>query len=188
MVRNIHVVILAPVLLPFLALLLIAGRNNYIFADVNRWAEVYDDRELTGIMSYMSAFCRFMTFFPEFRSIFYFRVRAARFFSFLLRPMPTLFIHTKDIGPGLFIQHGFATIITANRIGKNCWINQQVTIGFSNKPDAPVIGDNVTISAGAIVIGAVVIGDGARIGAGSVVTKDVEPNAVVVGVPARAIR
>ena len=51
-----------------------------------------------------------------------------------------------------------------------------------------VIGDNVTISAGAIVIGAVVIGDGARIGAGSVVTKDVEPNAVVVGVPARAIR
>ena len=187
-VRNIHVAVLTPVLLPFLVLFLVCSRKNRIFADVNRWAQVYDDRELMGVLSYISAFCRFMTFHPEFRSVFYFRVRAARYFSFLLRPMPTLFIHTRDIGPGLFIQHGFATIITAKRIGANCWINQQVTIGYANKPDAPVIGDNVTISAGAIVIGAVTIGDGAKVGAGSVVTKDVEPNTVVAGVPARPLR
>lgn len=178
----------APLLLPFAMLFLMAGRGNHIFADVSRWAGVYHDRVLAGTAAHLWAFCRFMTFHPEFRSVFYFRVRSARPLSFLLKPMPTLFIHTKDIGPGLFIQHGFATIITAKKIGSNCWINQQVTIGFNNKPDAPTIGDNVTISAGAIVIGDVVIGDNARVGAGSVVTKDVEPNTVVAGVPARRLR
>ena len=186
--RNIHAVILAPVLLPFVVLFLIVSRKNYIFADLNRWTQVYENRELEGTLSNILAFYRFMAFFPEFRSVFYFRVRAARALSFLLRPMPTLFIHTKDIGPGLFIQHGFATIITADRIGRNCWINQQVTIGYSGKPGAPVIGDNVIINAGAIVIGGISIGDGAQIGAGSVVTKDVMQDTVVVGVPARAIR
>jgi serine O-acetyltransferase len=187
-VRNIHAVILAPVLLPFMVVFLIISRKNYIFADLNRWVQVYENRDLESTLSYLIAFYRFMAFFPEFRSVFYFRVRAARVFSFLLRPMPTLFIHTSNIGPGLFIQHGFSTIITADRIGKNCWINQQVTIGFSGKPGAPVIGDNVIINAGAIVIGGITIGDGAQVGAGSVVTKDVAPNAVVAGVPARPTR
>jgi serine O-acetyltransferase len=54
--------------------------------------------------------------------------------------MNTLFIYTKDIGPGLYIQHGFATIISAKSIGKDCWINQQVTIGYSNATDCPVVG------------------------------------------------
>ena len=41
--------------------------------------------------------------------------------------MSTLYINTSDIGPRLYIQHGFSTIISAKKIGSNCWINQQVT-------------------------------------------------------------
>jgi phosphonate metabolism protein (transferase hexapeptide repeat family) len=50
------------------------------------------------------------------------------------------------------------------------------------------IGNDVWIGHSASIMAGVTIGDGAAVGAGSVVTKDVEPYAVVAGVPARTIR
>lgn len=50
------------------------------------------------------------------------------------------------------------------------------------------IGNDVWLGAGAAVLGGVTVGDGAIIGAGAVVTRDVEPYAIVGGVPARLIR
>ncbi|MEN6373145.1 MAG: hypothetical protein ABFD75_00010 [Smithella sp.] len=88
----------------------------------------------------------------------------------------------------MFIQHGFSTIISAEKIGRNCWINQQVTIGFSNDTESPLIGDNVTIYAGAKVIGKVRIGNNSIVGANAVVVKDVPANSTVVGIPACIVR
>ncbi len=51
-----------------------------------------------------------------------------------------------------------------------------------------VIGNDVWIGSHALIMGGVSIGDGAVVAAGSVVTKDVEPYAIVGGVPARLIR
>ena len=50
------------------------------------------------------------------------------------------------------------------------------------------IGRDVWIGANAVILGGVTIGDGAVVAAGAVVTKDVEPGAVVAGVPARLLR
>ncbi len=50
------------------------------------------------------------------------------------------------------------------------------------------IGNDVWIGTKAVVLRGVTIGDGAVIGAGAVVTRDVEPYAVVVGIPARKIK
>ena len=50
------------------------------------------------------------------------------------------------------------------------------------------IGDGVHVGAGATVIQGVEIGDGAVVGAGAVVVGDVQPSAVVAGVPARVLR
>lgn len=102
--------------------------------------------------------------------------------------MTTLFILTPDIGEGLFIQHGFSTIIAAESIGKNCWINQQVTIGFNNKNERPTLLDNVTVYAGAKIIGGVEVGENSIVGANAVVVKNVPQNCTVVGIPASIIK
>ncbi|WP_278247771.1 acyltransferase [Intrasporangium flavum] len=51
-----------------------------------------------------------------------------------------------------------------------------------------VVGDDVFIGAGSLVLAGVTIGDGAAVGAGSVVVRDVPPGAVVVGAPAKIVR
>ncbi len=51
-----------------------------------------------------------------------------------------------------------------------------------------VIGENVFIGSDSMLVAPLTIGDNARTGAGAVVTKDIPPNALAVGVPARVIR
>lgn len=51
-----------------------------------------------------------------------------------------------------------------------------------------VIGDNVWLGGGAIIMPGVTIGENSVIGAGAVVTKDIPANVVAVGNPARVIR
>ena len=50
------------------------------------------------------------------------------------------------------------------------------------------VGDNAWLGGGAIVLAGVTIGEDAVIGAGAVVTRDIPPNVVAVGNPARVIR
>ena len=52
----------------------------------------------------------------------------------------------------------------------------------------PIIGDNVFVGVGAVVVGKIKIGNNVQIGANAVVTKDVPDNAIVVGNPAYIIR
>lgn len=134
---------------------------------------------------------------PAYRNLFYYRITREKrvlsrmlveFAKWLYRPMDTLFIYTPNIGPGLFIQHGFSTIISAKSIGQDCWINQQVTIGYSNATDTPTIGDGVRITAGAQVFGDITIGANSIIGANAVVFKNVPPNCTVVGVPGYIVK
>jgi serine O-acetyltransferase len=96
-----------------------------------------------------------------------------------------------DIGPGLFINH-FGCIFLGGeaKIGKNCNLHQEVTIGYAGrggKRGLPVIGDNVFIGPGVKIIGRIKIGNNVAIGANAVVTKDLPDNAVAVGIPARVI-
>ncbi|ADI14984.1 serine O-acetyltransferase [Truepera radiovictrix] len=96
-----------------------------------------------------------------------------------------------DIGPGLFIGHVGGIVVNGRtKIGKNCNLSQNVTIGQTNrgaKQGCPVIGDNVYIGPGAVIVGRVRVGNNVAIGANCVVTKDVPDNAVVVGIPGRVI-
>jgi serine O-acetyltransferase len=94
-----------------------------------------------------------------------------------------------SIGGGLLIPHPNGIVIHPEaRIGANCLMFQQVTLGKGGRiPGAPVIGDHVDIGAGARILGGIRIGNGARIGANAVVLCDVPPGATAVGIPARII-
>ena len=99
--------------------------------------------------------------------------------------------YTCEIGKGTkFGYKGMGVVVHSRaKIGENCLISQQVTIGGRSKiPEVPVIGNNVFIGCGAKVLGDVVIGDDCVIGANAVVIHSVEPKSVVAGVPAKVIK
>ena len=93
-----------------------------------------------------------------------------------------------DFGPGFVLIHSNGVVINGDvRGGRDVKIEHQVTIG-AEKRQAPVLGDDVFVGAGAKIIGSVAIGDGARIGANAVVVTDVPAHTTVVGIPARVVR
>lgn len=92
---------------------------------------------------------------------------------------------TTRIDGGLLLPHPNGIVIHPSvRIGPNCLIFQQVTLGTAGGDGVPIIGGHVDIGAGAKILGAVTIGDHARIGANAVVLKDVPAGGTAVGVPA----
>jgi len=108
-----------------------------------------------------------------------------------------------EIGTRSYIgQYSVICAREAIRIGTDCLIAEHVTIrdqdhtfgpglttamaGFATSP--VTIGNNVWIGAKATVTKGVTIGDNVVIGANSVVTRDIPPNSVAVGAPARVIR
>lgn len=184
-------------MLPHLILFSTARTQAVIVKDLVRWVEIVGDKTRPRI-SQWDDLVWLLRFYPEFRNLFYYRlveghttlagrvcIKIARR---LYRPLATLYIYTPVIGAGLFIQHGFSTIITAKSIGKNCWVNQQVTIGYVEGSERPIIGDNVKITAGAKVLGSVTLGDNVVVGANAVVVKNVPSDCTVVGVPAYIIK
>jgi len=93
-------------------------------------------------------------------------------------------LHTKYIGGGLKVVHGFSSIIVAERIGASFEVYQNVTVGHG-KTGKPIIGNNVSIYAGAVVAGKIKIGNNVRIAANSFVRTDVPDNCLVYGNPAQ---
>lgn len=93
-------------------------------------------------------------------------------------------------GNGLVFVHALnVTIGPGVVLGDRVELMQDVTIAASyESTQAPKIGNDVFIGAGATVLGPVTVGDGAAIGANSLVVSDIPPGAFVIGVPAKTIR
>lgn len=126
---------------------------------------------------------------PYYRSLFYYRIGPV--YGILIswyRPGCKYFVipYSTKIGKGFCFFHPFSTILNAKQIGDNFTCCHNTTLGKKGNSRC-VIGDNVSIGAGAIIIGGVNIGNNAVIGAGAVVVKDVAENAVVGGNPARIL-
>ena len=111
----------------------------------------------------------------------------ARLLSNIGRFFTGIEIHPgAKIGKNLFIDHGMGVVIGETTvIGDNCTIYQGVTLGGTGKQHNkrhPTLLDNVSVGAGAKVLGNIVIGNNVKVGANSVVLKDVPDNCTVVGV------
>ncbi|MEJ9212666.1 2,3,4,5-tetrahydropyridine-2,6-dicarboxylate N-acetyltransferase [Bacillus smithii] len=76
-------------------------------------------------------------------------------------------------------------------VGKNCHIGAgAVLAGVIEPPSAKpvIIEDDVLVGANAVILEGVTVGKGSVVAAGAIVTKDVPPNTVVAGAPARVIK
>lgn len=99
--------------------------------------------------------------------------------------------YSVQLGRKVIVEHqGGIVVHGASIIGDGCIIRQNCTLGLRSLErlaDAPVLGANVNVGAGAVLMGKVYIGDNAAIGANAVVMQDVPAGALAVGVPARIV-
>jgi serine O-acetyltransferase len=91
-------------------------------------------------------------------------------------------------GPGLAIYHHGCIIVNEDaRIGKNCRLHGNNCIGNSGKTNAvPVIGDDLDMGFGAVVIGGLQLGNNITLGSNAVVVHScAEDDVTLVGIPAK---
>lgn len=110
-----------------------------------------------------------------------------KFFELILRYFCGIEISAQmAVGGGLRLPHNGLGVVIHPKVvlGQNVKILQNVTIGGREGSGLPIIGDNVEIGAGAVLLGDIVIGNNVKIGANAVVLQSVPDNAIAVGVPA----
>lgn len=162
----------------------ICKSSAVITSDIVRWGEI---RSFVDTKHLCRSLIRLLVMEHTFRNQFYIRVGFASHFLNVVLPQEKSVQLTRCIGNGFCLVHAYSTIINAAaKIGNNCTVLHSVTIG-AGKGGAPVIGDNVYIGAGAIIIGGVKIGNNVKIGAGAIIVNDVPDNATAVCEKARII-
>ena len=114
----------------------------------------------------------------------------ARLISQIARFLTGIEIHPgAKIGRRLFIDHGIVIGETAS-IGNDCTIYHGVTLGGTGKDKFkrhPDLGNNVMVGCGAKILGPIKVGNNVKIGANAVVTKSIEDNVTVVGIPGKIV-
>ena len=154
--------------------------------------------KLSIILTYPGAKAVFFHKIANFFAIAKFHL-VARIISQFSRFLTGIEIHPKaNIGKNLFIDHGMGVVIGAtSEIGDNVTIYHMATLGGispsvnsyeqRNIKRHPTLKDNVVVGSGAQILGPVTVGKNAKIGANAVVTKDVDENSVMVGIPAKNV-
>ena len=98
---------------------------------------------------------------------------------------------TVEIGSGLALPHfGGIVVNSKSIIGENCNLLHNVTLGnnkVGRKVGAPVIGNNVFVGAGAVIIGKVIIGDNVLIAPNAFVNIDIPDGCIAIGNPCKVI-
>ncbi len=93
-----------------------------------------------------------------------------------------------ELGNGVYFVHSLGTVVGGDaKVGNRVRFYGNNTVGTAKDDGYPVIEDDVWVGAGARILGPITIGARSRIGANAVVLKDVPPDSVAVGIPARIV-
>lgn len=139
---------------------------------------------------------------PGFRYTFFFRKSSASknlvmslFYRLITRHLKVKYGFQipvgTEIGRGLFMGHFGSIVINKKaKIGENCNIAHTITIGQANRGGSkgcPVIGNNVWIGTGSVIVGKISIGDNVLIAPNTFINADVPSNCIVAGNPFKII-
>jgi len=199
MINNIRIFIYFPLLiLPIISFLLI-GHHHKINLDLIAWKKQFKLYESKRFYIFLLLMAKF----KDFRNLYYFRLKCEvkdktnhlfvrillavllAISEILLKKYDTLLI-SGNIGGGLVLVHAYYSILSPSKMGENCKIWHEVTIGYRHDK-APIIGDNVQISPGAKIIGDIKIGSSAKIGPNALVLESVPENSVVISQKGRSL-
>ncbi len=161
-----------------------AHTDDYLTQDLKRWSARLSLTDLSDRESFIKCFSQRQ----EFRSVIRYRVKCfsdkyiTKTFQQLTNKknafVPSLYLSCKEIGPGLYIEHGFSSIVFASKIGENFHLNQSVTIGAA-RGGIPIIGNNVSVYCNSVVLGNITLGDWVKVAAGAVVVDSVPERCIV---------
>lgn len=117
----------------------------------------------------------------------------ARLISQIARFFTLIEIHPgAELGHGILIDHGCGVVIGETAVvGDNCTIFQGVTLGGVGTQKGkrhPTLGKNVTVGAGAKILGSFEVGDNCKIAANAVLLKPLDSNVTAVGIPAKPVK
>ena len=117
----------------------------------------------------------------------------ARLISQVSRFFTLIEIHPgAKLGKGILIDHGTGVVIGETAIvGDDCTIYQGVTLGGVGTMQGkrhPTLGKNVTLGAGAKILGSFEVGDNSKIAANAVLLKPIGTNVTAAGIPARPVK
>lgn len=117
----------------------------------------------------------------------------ARLISQISRFFTLIEIHPgANLGRGILIDHGTGVVIGETAVvGDDCTIYQGVTLGGVGTMKGkrhPTLGKNVTVGAGAKILGSFEVGDNSKIAANAVLLKPIGTNTTAAGIPARPVK
>lgn len=173
------------ILIPHIILYVLSTERKKIDMDVNGWKVRKQHSDYSKFIALNWVLLKY----PEFRSLFYHRIGKLSVICRYLPGRTNLYLQTPScrMGGAFYIGHGWGTVVNAREIGCNCMVGQNCTIGSRNKKE-PILEDNVSVWAHAVVLGDITIGMNSNIGAGAVVVKSVLENSVVVPAKSCIIR
>lgn len=135
---------------------------------------------------------RTLVFAKHNRNLFYHRIgRKSILFSWILPGDKSIKLpFSCSLGKHVHFVHNDSCHLNAKSIGDNFICYPHVVIGAKNLhcSEKPIIGNNVTIGTGAVIVGKIVIGDNVQIGANSFINQNVPDNCIVIGNPARIVK
>jgi serine O-acetyltransferase len=155
-----------------------------IFSDLKRHCEIFCKPETFANYIRISLSNRFLAVLII-RLTHFFYVNRLHVLAKMTSTLNTVFFKIEvalkcQIGGGLFFPHPFCIVIGADKIGENCILYHNVTLGAKyldikyTRENRPTLGKNVIIGTGTVVIGGIFIGSDVGIGPNQIIVNSIQ--------------